>query len=153
DVEAANDDSSDNLAALEALIPDLLTRARAAIAEAQGKPEVTRRIKMQLGAEDAWDKLPTVLNALRCRNLLDKAQSFGRAANSMGDEAALALALQSMPLQDHAVASLLMMAAVGQVASPARLVTAAIRIANSAAEPALVRAGFGPLIDACLAHA
>ena len=42
---------------------------------------------------------------LRCRALLDKAQSFGRAANGMADEAALALALQSMPLQDQAVAS------------------------------------------------
>src|SRR5690606_22293554 len=82
-----------------------------------------------------------------------KAQSFGRAANGMGDEAALSLALQSMPLQDHAVASLLMMAAIGQVASPTRLITAAIRITNSNTEPALVRAGFAPLIDACLAHA
>jgi hypothetical protein len=58
-----------------------------------------------------------------------------------------------MPLQDGPVASLLMMAAVGQVSAPARLITAAIRIANSAEEAALTRAGFAPLIEACLAHA
>ena len=113
DIEAI-DDIPNNVAALDALMPDLLSRAR---------------------------------------NVLSEAQSFGRAANSMGDEAALALALQSMPLQDHAVASLLMTAAVGQVATPTRLINAAIRIANSNTEPALTRAGFGPLIDACFAHA
>jgi hypothetical protein len=152
DIEAV-DDVPDNLAALDALMPELLGRARNALAEGQAKADVARRIKTQLGGDEAWDKLPTVLNALRCRSLLEKAQSFGRAANSMGDEAALALALQSMPLQDHAVASLLMMAAIGQVASPTRLITAAIRITSSNTEPALVRAGFAPLIDACLAHA
>ena len=31
--------------------------------------------------------------------------------------------------------------------------TAAIRIANSALEPALIRWGFGPMLDAMLAHA
>jgi hypothetical protein len=152
DIEAV-DDIPNNVAALEALMPDLLTRTRSALADAQNNFDATRRIKTALGGEEAWAKLPTVLNALRCRSLLEKAQSFGRAANSMGDEAALALALQSMPLQDSAVASLLMMAAVGQVSTPARLITAAIRIANGNAEGALVRAGFGPLIDACFAHA
>jgi hypothetical protein len=39
------------------------------------------------------------------------------------------------------------------VATPARLINAAIRIANSNTESALVRAGFGPLLDACFAHA
>ncbi len=137
-----------SVAALDALIPELLGRARDALAGVQSGPEALRRIKSQLGGEEAWAKLPVVLNALRCRNLLDKAQSFGRAANGIADEAGLALALQAMPLQDQAVASILMQAAVGQVATPARLVTAAIRIAGSAQEAALARAGFGALIDA-----
>jgi hypothetical protein len=152
DVTAA-EESAEHIAALEALMPDLLSRARKALADAQTDYEAARRIKMGLGGDDAWERLPAVLNALRCRGLLDKAQSFGRAANAMGDEASLALALQSMPLQDGPVASLLMMAAVGQVSAPARLITAAIRIANSAEEAALTRAGFAPLIEACLAHA
>ena len=149
----ALEDLPNKVAALDSLVPDLLNRARKALHEVQSDPEAIRRIKSQLGGEEAWAKLPVVLNALRCRSLLEKAQSFGRAANGMNDEAALALALQSMPLQDQPVASLLMHAAVGQVAAPARLVTAAIRIANNAQESALVRAGFAPLINAILAHA
>jgi hypothetical protein len=149
----ALDQLPNKVAALDSLVPDLLNRARKALHEVQSDPEAIRRIKSQLGGEEAWAKLPVVLNALRCRSLLDKAKSFGRAANGMNDEAALALALQSMPLQDQPVASLLMHAAVGQVAAPARLVTAAIRIANNAHESALVRAGFAPLINAILAHA
>ena len=147
------DDAPDKIAALEALTPDLLGRARKLLSEAQSNPETARRIRTQLGGDEPWERLPIVLNALRCRSLLDKAQSFGRAANAMADESTLALALQSMPLQDHAVASLLMTAAVGQVAAPSKLITAAIRIANSPAEPALIRAGFAPLVDALLAHA
>lgn len=152
DIEVA-DDSPRNLAALDALMPELLGRARKALAEAQANGEIGRRLKSQLGGDDAWDKLPTVLNALRCRALLEKAQSFGRAANGMPDEAALALALQAMTLQDQPVAALLMMATVGQVAAPTRLVTAAIRIAGGATEASLQRAGFAPLIDAIIAHA
>lgn len=143
----------DNRAALEALLPEVLARARKSLADAETSVEIGRRIKTQLGSEDAWARLPTVLNALRCRALLDKAGSFGRAANGMADEATLALALQSMPLQDAAVTALLMQAMVGQVASPTRLVTAAIRIAGSASEGALQRAGFAPMIEAILAHA
>ena len=152
DIETV-DDVPNNVAALEALLPELLGRARAALGKAQENADAMRRLRMQLGTEEAWTKLPTVLNALRGRVLLDKARSFGRAANSMGDEAALAAALQSMPLQEPAVASLLMVAAVGHVAAPARLINAAIRITGANTEAALLRGSFGPLIDACLAHA
>jgi hypothetical protein len=152
DVERVDDDPR-NLEALESLVPDLLARAKTALAEAMTNPEANRRIKTQLASEAAWDRLPFVLNALRCRALLDKAQGFGRAANGMADDASLALALQSMPLADAAVAAFLMQAMVGQVAAPARLVMAAIRITGAASETALTRAGYGPLIDAILAHA
>jgi hypothetical protein len=152
DIESVGDDPR-SLEALESLLPELLGRARKALADVGTSVELGRRLSTQLGSEEARAKLPVVLNALRCRGLLDKAQGFGRAANGMTDEAALALALQSMPLQDPAVASLLMMALMGQVANPSRMVTAAIRIAGSASETAIIRAGFGPLIDAILAHA
>lgn len=152
DVEAI-EDVPNSLQALELLMPDLLGRARKALAETGTSVEASRRLRTQLGGEEAQERLPVVLNALRCRALLEKAQSFGRAANGMADEAALALALQAMPFNDPPVAALLMQAAVGQVATPARLVAAAIRIAGGATEGALVRAGFAPLIDAILAHA
>ena len=150
---AAPEDDPRSIEALEALMPELLGRARTAMAGAATSNETDRRIKTQLGGEEQWRRLPQVLNALKCRHILDKAQSFGRATNGMQDEAALAMALQSMPLQDHAVAALLMQAAVGQVANPSRLITAVIRITGSPTEAAIVRAGFGPLVDAILAHA
>jgi len=151
DVDAI-DDSDLSRTALESLMPELLARARKTLVAAETSVELNRRLKAAVG-EDSFGHLPMVLNALRCRGLLEKAQGFGRAANGMADEAALALALQSMPLNDPPVAALLMQAAVGQVAIPSKLVTAAIRIAGGASEQALARAGFGPLIEAILAHA
>ncbi len=138
---------------LDAAVPELMQRTRTLLAEAGGNAEATRRIKVQLGGEGAWERLPIVLNALKCRHLLEKAQSFGRATNTMTDEAALMLALQSMPLHDHAVSALLMHAAMGHVTAPNRLVAAVIKISGSASEAAIQRANFGPLIEAILSHA
>src|SRR5690606_4215958 len=89
----------------------------------------------------------------KCRNLLEKAQSFGRAASGMTDEAALGQALQAMPLADRAVTALLMQGAIGQVSHPGRLMAAVIRIAGGATEQAIARAGFAPLIDAIFSQA
>ncbi|OEO33105.1 hypothetical protein VW23_008215 [Devosia insulae DS-56] len=138
--------------ALDLLVPELLQRARAAIA-AVGSPDSERRIQLQMGGEDAYRRVGVVLNALKCRSLLDKAQAFGRAANGMTDETALGVALQSMPLNDHAVSALLFQAAMGQVSHPGRMMAAAIRLAGSATEASLQRAGFAPLIEAMLSHA
>lgn len=140
-------------AALELLMPELLQRGRAALAATAATPDAARRMKIQFGGDTAYERLPIVLNALKCRSLLDKAQAFGRAANGMTDEAGLGLALQSMPLNDQAVSALLMQAAMGQVSNPSRLMTAVIRLTGSATEKAVQRAGFAPLIDAMLSHA
>jgi hypothetical protein len=146
-------ESDESRQALDALMPELLSRARQAVAAAPTSYEAERRLKTALGGEIVWSRLPIVLNALKCRGLLEKAQAFGRAANGMQDEAGLAMALQSMPLQDQAVASLLMMAAIGQVANPSKLMTAVVRITGSPLESAIQRSGFAPLVDAMLAHA
>jgi len=138
--------------ALDLLMPELLQRARAAIA-AVGSPDAERRIQLQMGGEEAYRRIGVVLNALKCRSLLDKAQAFGRAANGMTDETALGVALQSMPLNDHAVSALLFQAAMGQVSHPGRLMASAIRLAGSATEASMQRAGFAPLIEAMLSHA
>jgi len=152
DLDVVNDQSQ-SLKALDLLMPELLVRARKLLAEAQTSAELAHRLRTQLGSEVAAERLPLVLHALACRGLLEKAKAFGRAANGMPDEASLALALQSMPLSDQPVAALLFQAAVGQVASPTRLVTAAIRIAGGPTEQALARAGFTPLLEAIVAHA
>lgn len=152
DPESPEDDPL-TIKALDALVPDLLVRARAAMDKAGTSRDETRRFMTQLGGENEARRLPVVLTALRCRPLLEKAQAFGRAANGMTDEAALATALQGMPLTDKPVVSMLMHAAVGQVATPSRLVTAVIRLTGLATEYGIERAGFAPLVDAILAHA
>lgn len=139
--------------ALDLAMPEILARSRDAVTTATANAEAERRLIMQVGGEAAYSRLPVVLNALKCRHLLDKAQSFGRAINSMPDEAALGMALQSMPLNDHAVTAMLLQAAIGQVSHPGKLMQAVVRIAGAATEQAIVRAGFGPLVDAIFSHA
>jgi hypothetical protein len=139
--------------ALDRAMPEILQRARDAVTAGTANAEAERRLIVQVGGEAAYGRMAVVRNALKCRNLLEKAQSFGRAANSIGDEAGLAMALQSMPLNDHAVTAVLMQGAVGQVNNPTKLMQAVIRISGAATEQAISRAGFGPLVDAIFSHA
>ncbi|HTN60146.1 MAG TPA: hypothetical protein VL147_01170 [Devosia sp.] len=136
----------------EAAMPQVLTRMRDGLKQGEDF-EAGRRLRAQLGSAEAQERLPYIINALRCRALLVKAQAFGKATNTITDDAALGTALQSMPLQDAATAALLMHAAVGQNINPTRLVTTVLRISGAGTEVAIQRAGFGPLIDAVLAHA
>ena len=140
------------LHALDAALPDLLDRARRALATGTRNIETERRLKVQLGGDDRLRRLPFVLEALRCRHLIDKSVVFGRTANGH-DEAALFAALQTMPRNDPKAFALVMQAVVGQTAVPSRLTAAAIRVAGTNAEVGLQRADFGPLVDAMLAHA
>lgn len=146
-------DGEMGITALDAAMPEILSRAREQASAAGVSPEVERRLKAQLGGDAVYKRLPIVLNALKVRALIDKAQSFGRATNNITDEAAMMTALQMIPRQDQAIAALLMQAAIGQVTNPGRLMTAVTRIAGGATETAIERAGFGPLIEALIAHA
>jgi len=138
---------------LEPLLPQLLAKAGDALAQADRDDDARRRLRVQLGGDETFERLPTVLGALRGRALIEKAQVFGRALNGLTEEAALATALQSMPRQDKMAAAFLMHAALGQVGNPTRLASAVLKISGSAAEAAVTRAGFAPVIDAMLAHA
>jgi hypothetical protein len=138
---------------LEALLPQLLTKAGEALAQVERDDDMRRRLRVQLGGDGVLERLPTVLGALRNRALLDKAQVFGRAINGISEEAGLVAALQSMPRQDKMAAAFLMHAALGQIANPTRLASAVLKISGSAAEGVVTRAGFAPVIDAMLAHA
>ncbi|MCW5721889.1 MAG: hypothetical protein KIS86_12175 [Devosia sp.] len=138
---------------IEPLIPELLGRMKAALVQANADVEISRRLTAQLGRDDARARLPVVMLALRNRALLSKAQAFGRATNSITDDAALGTAIQAMPLQDPALSALVFQAALGQVSNPTLLVTAAIKLAGSATEVAIARIGLAPLIDAHIAHA
>ena len=139
--------------ALDHVMTELMQRTRDAVSAAAANAEAERRLIIQVGGEAPYSRLSVVLNALKCRNLLEKAQSFGRAINAMPDEAALSMALQSMPLNDHAVTALLMQGAIGQVSHPGKLMQAVIRIAGGSTEQAISRAGFAPVVDAIFSHA
>jgi hypothetical protein len=152
DPEAPEDDPRIHQA-LDAMLPELVAQARDVLVASSRDRDVERRLKTQLGGDEPTARLPIVLNALKSRSLLDKAQAFGRAANGIQDEAMLASALQAMPLNDHSIAALLFQATMGQMSTPHRMMLAAIRVTNSNEDGALVRAGFGPLIDAILSHA
>lgn len=153
DMIATEGDTPTTAEALEAMMPALMARLRDVLEVSKDSYEDGRRLRMQIGGEGSYERLPMTLNALRQRTLLEKARAFGRATNATSDEAALMAALQAMPLQDHAATALLMQAAMGQVANPSKLMAAAVRIAGGASEGAVSRAGFAPLVDALLAHA
>ncbi len=150
----AIDDSDQSRLALESLVPVLIERAEKAIEAARALPEASRRLTAQIGGDDTRDRLPVALNALRLRDVCRKAGDVGRIINAALDEAGVAAILQPMPYAEQPVGAFLMQAVVGSVVVPHRMVGAAIRIAGGGAtEPALVRAGFGSLIEAMLAHA
>lgn len=138
---------------IEPAMPEILVRAKKAQDQFDSDNEAMRRFRAQFGRDNAREELSVVMAALRARSLLGKAQSFGKAVNSIGEDGALGVALQSMPLGDPQMAALMFHAAVGQVANPTRLITAVIKLSGNAKEASLARNGFAPLIDACLAHA
>ena len=146
-------DGSLTAEALEPLMPQVMARMKEGLAAADKDQEAGRRLRAMLGSDEARDALPVLLNALRARPLLAKAQAFGKAINTIGDDSALGVALQSMPLQDPALAALLFHAALGQVANPTRLVTTIIKLSGNATEVSVSRSGFTPVVEAILAHA
>lgn len=137
---------------IERVMPDLLARIKEHLALVAADPDKDRRLRATLGSLEAREALPTLVLALRNRLLLGKAVAFGRAVNAISDDAALGAALQSMPLKDIALASLLFHAAMGQIANPTRLVTTIIKLSGNATEAAVTRQGFSPVIEAMLAH-
>ncbi|UXN73442.1 hypothetical protein N8D56_21635 [Devosia sp. A8/3-2] len=138
---------------LDAAMPQVLVRMRDALAGADADFDSGRRLRAALGNDEARAALPVIMGALRNRAVLDKAQAFGRAANAIADETALSTAIHSMPLQDPPLAALLFHAAMGQITNPTRIVGAIIRLSGNSNEGTVARAGFGPVIDAILAHA
>lgn len=138
---------------IEPMLPQMLTRMREALSKTEGDYEAHRRLVAQIGDEDKIDRLPVVINALRYRSLLVKAQALGKAANNFADEGALANTLQTMPLQDATLVAFLFHAMVGEVTNPSKLTVAALKLAGNAKEETIIRSGYGPLVDAMLAHA
>ncbi|SMQ61143.1 hypothetical protein SAMN06295905_0479 [Devosia lucknowensis] len=138
---------------IEPLMPEVLATMKAAVDRVDNDGEALRRLRAQFGRDHAREEIRTTIAALRARALLPKAQGFGRAINGMTDDAALGAALQSMPLQDPQLAALLFHSAMGQVINPSRVMSTIVKLSGNATEAALVRNGYGPLIDAVLGQA
>ena len=138
---------------LELILTGVSQRARQALLQAGENPEALRRLRAMMGSAEVVERVPQLLVALRNRALLGKAQAFGKAVNAIADEAALGQALQSMPIHDPAIAALVFHAAMGQIVNPLRVVAAIIKLSGNATEQGIARNGFGPVIEAMLAHA
>lgn len=138
---------------LEQLLPEILKRAKAELDRLGSDQEAMRRFRAQFGREAALAELDVILRALRNRALIEKALVFGKAINTISDDAALGTALQSMPLKDPKLAGMLFHVALGQVANPTRPIVAVIKQTGASTEAAVVRGGFAPLIEAYLSHA
>ncbi|HHG89045.1 MAG TPA: hypothetical protein ENJ90_01020 [Devosia sp.] len=115
--------------------------------------EALRRLCVQIGGDEVYQSLDQIQNALRHHQLLPQAVAFGRAINNVHDEEALALALNSFPVNDPAVAALMMHAALGPVKSPYRLVSVILGMADAPTQQGIEAAGLGPVVEAILAHA
>lgn len=149
----ALDSGADALDAFDGLLPEMLEKLKAnALAEKDDR-ELERRNTMQMGGEEARQRLAPVIMAMRRRPLLEQAGKFGVAVGSISDEAAIATALQSIAITNPLTRSLWMQAMVGYMANPSRVMAAAVAIAGGNGEARIVNAGHGALVEAVLSHA
>ncbi len=123
------------------------------IEAARENEEFARRVQIQLGGQQVFDRLPQIEQAFRNQQLLAKAVAFGQAINGVRDDASLKLALESFPVDDPAVTALMMQAALGMVRNPNRLVGVVVELSDGETQNAITRAGYAPVIEAILAHA
>ena len=120
---------------------------------ARDNAEFSRRIKIQLGGDEVFERLNFVENVLRHQQLMCKAMAFGQAINGVRDLNSLKLALQAFPVEDPKISAIMMHAAMGQVCEPNRLVSAVTDLAEGETQKAITRAGFAPIVEALIAHA
>lgn len=153
DIEALLADGVSPATVIDGIAPSLCSAVDALVTAAARNVDDERRLTVQIGGEEVRKKLAAITLALRSRSMVAKAAAFGKASNTLHDEHALGMALQSMPSKDPALSALLMHAMLGQAANPSRLVSAVVTLIGSTSEDAIKNAGFGGLIDAILAHA
>lgn len=149
----ALDSGADALEAFDRLLPEILEKLKANAAAEKDDRELERRNTMQMGGEEARQRLAPVIMAMRRRALLEQAGKFGIAVGSISDEAAIATALQSISITNPLTRSLWMQAMVGYMANPSRVMAAAVAIAGGNSETRIVNAGYGALVEAVLSHA
>lgn len=143
----------DAQAAFAAALPDLLASLKANDEAEKIDPDLMRRNTIQMGGEAARRRLPLVVVALRRRPLLVQARLFGSAVGAVGDEVALAEALQTIAIGNPLTRALWMQAMVAHMSNPGRTLAAVVSLAGGQSEAHIINAGYGPLVEAMLCHA
>ncbi len=131
-------------------IAELIARSRKTVEQ---DDEADRRMRVQMGGDEVYSHLDQIECAFRNQQLLPKAVAFGRAINGVNDEDALKLALVAFPVNEPAVSSLMMHAAIGPVKNPHRLISVILNIADTKTQEGIERTGMAPIVDAMIAHA
>lgn len=144
---------ADPVAAVDLVMPEVLTRLKAVLASETQDREIERRNTIQMGGEEARQRLPYVIVAMRKRAMLEQAAEFGRALGNLQDEVALGTALETVNISNVATRALWMQAMVSRMVNPSRVMGAAVKVAGGPGEIAITNAGYAPLVDAMLAHA
>lgn len=139
--------------AFEQLLPEFLDALKVNDSAEKADYELTRRNTIQMGGEDARKSLPIIIMALRRQALLVQAARFGTAVGGLGDEAALANALQTITIANPVTRALWMQAMVGHMSNPSRMLAAVVALSGGQSESHVVAAGYGPLVEAVLSHA
>jgi hypothetical protein len=149
----AIDSGAEPQAAFVLLIPELLERLKENAVIETDDIETERRNTLQMGGEEARQRLPYVIMAMRRQALLAQAANFGKAVGKLQDEATLAVALQTINITNHLTRSLWMQAMVGHMANPSRVMAAVTKLSGGNTETHITNSGYAPLAEAILSHA
>lgn len=125
----------------------------AGISAAKQSPDIARRIQIQLGGAEIFDRLTHIEYAFRHQQLLSKSVVFGQAINGVRDNNSLKLALQTFPVDDPTVSALMMHAAIGQVQNPNRLIYVVLELSDGNSQRAITASGFASVVEGIIAHA
>ncbi len=135
------------------MLPEILDRLKANAAAEKEDWEAERRNTMQMGGEQARQRLPYLIMAMRRHALLEQAVNFGKAVGKLQDETTLTVALQTVNMSNQLTRALWMQAMVGHMANPSRVMAAVTRIAGGNTESHIANSGYAPLVEAILSHA
>lgn len=149
----AIDSGAEPAAAFVPMLPEILERLKENAVIEKDDLETERRNTMQMGGENARERLPYVIMAMRRHALLEQARNFGQAIGKLQDEATLGVALQTINITNYLTRALWMQAMVGYMSNPSRIMAAVVRLSGGNTETHVSGAGYAPLIEAILSHA
>ena len=140
-------------AAFILMLPEILERLKENAAAEKDDIEAERRNTLQMGGEEARQRLPYVIMAMRRQALLEQARNFGKAIGKLQDEATLGVALQTINITNLLTRALWMQAMAGYMSNPSRIMAAVVRLSGGNTVVHVSHAGYAPLVEAILSHA